>query len=51
MVEEQVAGLSSERFQVKWAPVRVKKTRQNEDLEPGSAEPGFRGRKLQNFAD
>src|SRR3984957_21234582 len=36
MAREWIAGLSSERFQVKWAPVRVKKTRQNEDMESGS---------------
>src|ERR1700677_976927 len=53
MVGERIAGSSSERFQVKWAPVRVKKTRQHKDLEFGSdliqnRAPG--GRKLQNFA-
>jgi hypothetical protein len=33
------------RFQVKWVPVRVKKTRQNVKLEP----EGSNGGKLQNF--
>jgi hypothetical protein len=27
-------GLYQERFQAKWKPVRVKKTRQNKNLEP-----------------
>src|SRR6478609_8183461 len=31
-----IAGSSSKRFRVKWVPVRVKKTRQNENLEPGT---------------
>src|SRR5437773_12250746 len=30
------AGATLERFRAKWTPVRVKKTRQNKNLEPGS---------------
>src|ERR1700761_2699947 len=29
-------SLALERFRAKWVPVRVKKTRQNKNLEPGS---------------
>src|SRR5580698_7292316 len=31
-----VSSRSLERFRAKWIPVRVKKTRQNKNLEPGS---------------
>jgi hypothetical protein len=31
-----MAGFLLQRFPAKWSPVRVKKTRQNKKLEPGS---------------
>jgi hypothetical protein len=52
MARVWIAGLSLQRFQVKWAPVRVKKTRQHKDLKFGSNlfRTGLQGRKLQNFS-
>jgi hypothetical protein len=37
------------RFQANWVPVRVKKTRQNKKLEPGSDSIGIDQAPRQNF--